>query len=146
MEQKHEKKYSKVLPEDKFLMVFLDNFASACKIFKADILMELLREMNYSNKVRVNQDLIQDIANKLECHPRSVQNYLSTLVEKRVFYRLSKGTYEVNPFYFGKGSLKESIKKLRNSKEWIDIRTLINSKSGEVEYSTSFSEEVNDND
>jgi len=79
------------------------------------ILIEFLSYMSYADtseknggqKIYVNIDMKRDIANKLNLSVESVNKGLFQLVRSGMFKRIGTGTYQVNPFMFGKGEWKD---------------------------------------
>lgn len=95
------------------------------------ILLEFLNHMSYANnndkdggqKIYTNASMKKDIADKLGMKVNTLDKALGTFVSSGLFKRVGTGTYQVNPFMFGKG-------------EWKDIsaiRAIFDFNTGEVD-------------
>lgn len=84
------------------------------------ILIEFLNYMSYANieenhggqLIYVNIDMKNNIAKKLKLSLDSINKCLFKLEKAKIFKRVGKGTYQVNPNMFGKGEWKD-IKAIR---------------------------------
>ena len=100
--------------EPPFLKMYLEDIEILHRLPKnsSDVLHELLRNMNYQSEITVNSLMKNRIAEKLNIkNVRSINNYLSSMVEKDVLQRIGRGVYIVNPYLIAKG-------------EWADIKGL----------------------
>lgn len=81
------------------------------------LLFELLRRSTYAEDgmvIALNSYLKKDIAKtcKPEMSLGTLDNQLTTLVKAGILFRIGRGTYQLNPYFFGKGDWK-SISKIR---------------------------------
>ena len=66
-----------------------------------------IAEKNGGQKIYVNIDMKKDIAEKLNLSLESVNKGLFQLTKSGLFKRIGTGTYQVNPYLFGKGEWKD---------------------------------------
>ena len=66
-----------------------------------------ISEKNGGQKIYVNIDMKKDIAEKLNLSLESVNKGLFQLTKSGLFKRIGTGTYQVNPYLFGKGEWKD---------------------------------------
>lgn len=79
------------------------------------ILIQFLNYMSYADtteknggqKIYVNIDMKKDIAKNLKLSVESINKGLFQLVKSGIFKRIGTGTYQVNPYMFGKGEWKD---------------------------------------
>ena len=73
----------------------------------------LLKHMTYSNIIILNAFIKKQIAKELNYkNVQSLNNNISKLTEGNILIRKGSGTYQVNPFLFGKGKW-EDVKNIR---------------------------------
>lgn len=118
--------------EPNFIKMYLDDIEILHRLPKnsGDVLHELLRNMNYESEITVNSLMKKRICEKLNIkNERSINNYLSQMVEKDVLQRVGRGVYIVNPYLIAKG-------------DWNDIRGLrVKYKNGKREVTPVSKEE-----
>lgn len=128
--------------EPPYIKIYLDDITSIYNLpnSSSDLLLELLRLMSYDGQIILNSSIKKIIQQRVNYkNIASVDNYISALCKKEVFYRVDRGIYKPNPFIFGRGDWK-SISKLRDA--WLHIQ--YNNK-GERKVVSSFSEEIEKN-
>lgn len=77
-----------------------------------DILMCVLKEMNWENKVYLAGKLKKDIIARLGIKLTTFDKALASFVREEILYQVDRGVYLVNPYLFGKGAWKD-IKAIR---------------------------------
>lgn len=107
--------------EPPFVKLYLSDIEILYRLKKnsGDLLLELLRYMNYEGEITVNKLMKERICEKLNIkNIGSINNYLTELVKKDIFQRIGQGVYLANPYLFAKGDWAKNIKGLRvNYKE-----------------------------
>lgn len=104
--------------EPPFVKLYLSDIELLYRLKKnsGDLLLELLRYMNYEGEITVNKLMKERICEKLGIkNIGSINNYLTVLVKKDIFQRLAQGVYFANPYLFAKGDWSKNIKGLRVS-------------------------------
>jgi len=101
------------------------------------ILLELLRLMSYAEEGQIityNDYWRKQIADKTQKKPNTIDKALGDLTNSGIFKRIARGTYQVNPNIFGKGSW-DNIKELRAKFDF---------KAGKIEQDFVYSTENNE--
>jgi hypothetical protein len=114
LHQKHiEEAY--ISKEPDFIKVYLDNILLINNLPSGiqKTLNVLLKRMAYDNVVVLNAYIKKEMAKELDFKTvQSLNNNINKLVKEGIMFRKGTGTYEMNPFLFGRGSW-ENIKKIR---------------------------------
>lgn len=136
-----------VLPkEPNFVKLYLEDllYFADCPLTHRNLINSLLGYATYNNKascmrVHVSGGLKKEIAEELNIKVHTIQNALTDLVKGNVLLRVGSGSYDFNPYFFGKGSWKE-IHKARIEIDYDEIngRTFKSSieRKKEVEHET----------
>lgn len=108
----------KVLREPNFIKLYLDHLSrfKGIQVGLNPILMEMMRSASYANiddrsggqVICLNKWLKESIAKKCNVSIYRIEQAISEFVKKDYMKRIAIGTYQLNPFLFGKG-------------EWTDI-------------------------
>jgi hypothetical protein len=117
-----EKVYNGKHVEPPFIKLYLDDIEILYKLPKksSQFMHELLKNMNYEGEITINSRLKERISEKLELtNVRSMNNYLTDMVNKDVIKRVARGVYMPNPYLFAKGTW-ENVKGLRVQYKEID--------------------------
>jgi hypothetical protein len=102
--------------EQPFVKLYLSDIELLYRLTKnsGDVLLELLKYMNYAGEITVNKLMKERICEKLKIkNIGSIGNYLTEFVKKDVLKRLGQGVYFANPYLFAKGDWTHNIKGLR---------------------------------
>jgi hypothetical protein len=114
LHQKHiEEAY--ISKEPDFIKVYLDNILLINNLPSGiqKTLNVLLKRMAYDNVVVLNAYIKKEMAKELNFKTvQSLNNNINKLVKEGIMFRKGTGTYEMNPFLFGRGTW-ENIKKIR---------------------------------
>lgn len=113
--------------EPDFVKLYLDHLAifNGTDLSINPVLAELLRRATYADsqnphRVVVNAFIKQEIADIVGYkNTKSIDNAISSFVKANYLKRIARGVYELNPYYFGKGSWKD-IKKLRATYDYVN--------------------------
>lgn len=112
--QKHiEESY--VSKEPDYVKIYLDNILQINNLSSGiqKTLNVLLKRMAYDNIVVLNAYIKKQMAEELGFNTvQSLNNNINKLVKEGIMNRKGTGTYEMNPFLFGRGSW-DNIKKIR---------------------------------
>ncbi len=102
--------------EPSYVKLYIDDISHLNNLSKStnSVLYELLKYMNYENRIIIVKSIKIRIAEKLEIELQSVNNNISQLVKKHIIIREATSEYMFNPNLFGKGSWKEN-RELRKS-------------------------------
>lgn len=101
--------------EPPFVKLYLSDIEILYKLPKktGDFLYELLSVMNYEGEITINSFMKKRICKTLNLrNERTINNYLSKMVEVNVLSRICRGVYIMNPYLIAKGDF-ESIEGLR---------------------------------
>jgi hypothetical protein len=108
--------------EPNYIKLYLDTLLTFKKLSKSlnPILLEFLKYMSYASIadgtggqiIYVNAHMKKNIADATGLKIDRINKALTDFVKANVFKRIATGTYQVNPFLFGKGDWKD-IKSIR---------------------------------
>jgi hypothetical protein len=108
--------------EPNYIKLYLDTILHLKNLPKGynSVLLGFLKEMSYakhSNKsggqiIYVNSTMKKNIAEELGVSIYRVSQALSNFVKREIFFRVDRGTYQVNAHIFGKGDWQD-IKEIR---------------------------------
>lgn len=105
--------------EPPFIKLYLDSLLYLKDLPKAHTttLMEFLKRMTYAGDeegqvIYTNSTMKKTIATAIGVTVPHIDNVLSDLTKGEIFYRIGRGTYRVNPNFFGKGEWQD-ISRLR---------------------------------
>ena len=92
--------------EPHFVKLYLKDLAHLRNLpaWVSGVLYELLKLMDYTNEIVLNSTIKNRIANKLELHPKTIDNALVKFTAKKILIRQGKGVFLGNPFIFGRGT------------------------------------------
>lgn len=115
-EEHKSRRKSKIIQEPDFVKLYIKDICKLNDIPTAgnNILNELLKYMNYDNKVLLPSGIKKDITRDLNLGKSTLDNTLNKLVKKDIIKRIGIGVYIFNPFIFGRGKW-EDIKEIRAS-------------------------------
>ncbi|MGG3542853.1 replication/maintenance protein RepL [Priestia megaterium] len=106
---------SYVSKEPDYVKIYLDNILQINNLSSGiqKTLNVLLKRMAYDNIVVLNAYIKNQMAEELGFNTvQSLNNNINKLVKEGIMIRKGTGTYEMNPFLFGRGSW-DNIKKIR---------------------------------
>jgi hypothetical protein len=105
--------------EPDFVKLYISDILKLSDISKGnnDILLALLKRINYENEVFVMSHVKEEIAKELNLKVVTINKAISILSEKNILLRKARGCYLMNPFFFGRGKW-ENIKKIRMELEY----------------------------
>ena len=105
---------SRIPQEPPFIKVYLDYimFLNDLSRKHSAVLMCLILHMSYADAeagqtIFVNAAMKKRIADKLDTTIGCLNNSLTALVRCGVLFRIARGTYQVNPFIFGRGDWRD---------------------------------------
>jgi len=129
IKEEEEKKVIKIPREDEYIKVYIKTIGILHNIpNSADkILFEILKYVNYDNRIIITKPVKETIANRLNISLSRVNNYLTTLTKRNILIREDRGMYILNPYIFGKGNWYD-IYKLRE-----DLHLNVIFKEGEID-------------
>ena len=99
------------------------------------VLNELLKLMDYKNRIILNASIKREIAKDLDISVKTIDNALGLLLKQNVLIRKDIGLFLGNPHLFGKGEWK-NIRELRLTIHYTEKGRVINTevfKDGEYE-------------
>lgn len=105
--------------EPPFIKLYFSDIAKLEDLPKGHdaLLYELFKRTTYDNLVILNAVVKNMIASAINVKPRTIDKYLTTLVDREILFRAGRGTYVFNPNIAARGKWKE-VKKLRLSIEY----------------------------
>jgi hypothetical protein len=116
--------------KDKFMQVYLDDFASLMKINSGaeyKVVLWIGNEMGFNtNEIVLVKAIKERISKDTDINIRTINNTITSLTEKGILLTISRSIYTLNPKLFFKGSLEE-----RNSCVKRIIEYQINSEENE---------------
>lgn len=108
--------------EPEYIKLYLDTVLYISDLPKGynSILLAFLNHMSYASVknnekgqlIYVNSSMKKNIANDLGVSVARLNQALTDFVKGEIFYRVDRGTYQVNPYLFGKGDWQD-IKEIR---------------------------------
>lgn len=113
--------------EPNFVKLYLDHVLvqARTKVDLSPLLMEILKLANYADDERggmyivLNKYAKQLIGSRIDMSLQMIDKNIKQFVSSKVLMRIARGTYLLNPYYFGKGHWTD-IKKIRAT---IDFNT-----------------------
>jgi hypothetical protein len=104
----------KVDDEPNYVKLYLEDICQLNELPKTSskLLNELLKLMDYKNRVLLPSGIKKEIANNLSLSVGTLNNDITKLIKKGIIKRESTGVYLLNPHYFGKGKWQD-IKEIR---------------------------------
>jgi len=107
-----------ILEEDNYIKLYIKhiNIIRDLPLGLEGIICELIKCMNYGNKIVVNSHIKREIAESLGKSFNTVNQYITKLVDNKILIREGRGVYYLNPMLYGKGKWKE-ISELRKKLE-----------------------------
>lgn len=133
--------HSEKSDEPMFIKLYLDHIAifNGTPVGINPILAELLKRTTYADEAEphqivVNLSVKKRIAEKLGYkNTKTIDNAITEFVRAQYIKRIDRGLYQINPYFFGKGSWKD-IKKLRASFDYINGTMTIEAESEEEQH------------
>ncbi len=103
----------KVAQEPSFVKLYVKDMCKLNDIPKTanSVLNALLELCNYDNEIVLNSHIKQKICDKIGIKMQGLNNSITKLNNSNFIDRIGRGTYKLNPHFFGKG-------------KWQDIREL----------------------
>lgn len=97
--------------EDDYIKIYIKhiNYLSNLPTGLEGLIYELIKCMNYGNKIVINSFIKRDIATKLGKTFNTVNQYITKLVDNKILIREGRGVYYLNPLFYGKGKWKDII-------------------------------------
>lgn len=97
--------------EEDYIKIYIKhiNYLSNLPTGLEGLIYELIKCMNYGNKIVINSHIKRDIANNLEKSFNTVNQYITKLVDNKILIREGRGVYYLNPLFYGKGKWKDII-------------------------------------
>ena len=120
----------------RFRLFYAENIATMfrwpIKNKRMVVLSYIIDNMNDSNIIAIMSYSRNILAKQLKVSDKYIMQLVNELIDEKIIYRITRGEYIVNPFYFAHGQSKYNVGKLR----W-QFEALLNAK-GEVaiEYSS----------
>jgi Firmicute plasmid replication protein (RepL) len=104
----------KIQNEPDYIKLYIEHITVLGELPKwvTPILMELLKYVNYENKIILNSSIKKMIATNLEIAYKTIDNTLVKLTKAEILIREDKGIYIANPHLFGRGKW-ENIRRIR---------------------------------
>lgn len=100
--------------EPDYVKLYITDILKLSNISKSnnDILLAILKRMNYNNEVFLLSYVKEEIAQELGLKAVTISKALGVLTDKDILIRKARGCYLINPFFFGRGKW-EDIRKIR---------------------------------
>ncbi len=122
-EIKEEVEYTtiKIPKEDNYIKLYIKYITYMHNLPKGlhPIIYELIKYVNYDNKIIINKDVKETIAKRLKIKENTIKQHIYNLSKENILIRVAQATYILNPYIFGKGNWKD-IYELRKNLE-IDV-------------------------
>ena len=113
---KHEVKSQNVIVEREpdYVKLYIRDILRLNDIPKSgnEVLLAILRRMNYSNDIILISSIKKEIAEELGIKEITLRKAIELFVEKSILLRRDRSVYIINPYFFGRGKWEE-IKKIR---------------------------------
>ena len=95
--------------EDDYIKIYIKhiNYLANLPSGLEGLIYELLKNMNYGNKIVVNSSIKQNIAKNIGKTFNTINQYITRLVDSKILIREARGVYYINPLFYGKGKWKE---------------------------------------
>ena len=109
-------------PEPNYIKLYLDCLGvfsgnAGLSVSLNEIFIELLKLVSYADDdqlVTVNAYVKKRIAEKTGKSVRRIEQALQSWIDNKVLFRVARGTYQLNPYLFGRGDWRD-VKNLRAS-------------------------------
>ena len=109
-------------PEPNYIKLYLDCLGvfsgnAGLSVSLNEIFIEILKLVSYADDdqlVTVNAFVKQRIAKKTGRSVRRIEQALQLWIDNKVLFRVARGTYQLNPYLFGRGDWRD-VKNLRSS-------------------------------
>ena len=109
-------------PEPNYIKLYLDCLGvfsgnAGLSVSLNEIFIELLKLVSYADDdqlVTVNAYVKKRIAEKTGKSVRRIEQALQSWIDNKVLFRVARGTYQLNPYLFGRGDWRD-VKNLRSS-------------------------------
>lgn len=97
--------------EDDYIKVYIKhiNYLSNLPSGLESVIYELIKNVNYGNKIVINSHIKRDISISIGKSFNTVNQYMSKLVECKILIREGRGVYYLNPIFYGKGKWKDIL-------------------------------------
>lgn len=95
--------------EDDYIKIYIKhiNYLANLPSGLEGLIYELLKNMNYGNKIVINSFIKEDIARNIGKTFNTINQYITKLVESKILIREARGVYYLNPLFYGKGKWKD---------------------------------------
>jgi len=95
--------------EPSFIKLYIKDMCKLNDIPKTanNVLNALLEICNYDNEIILNSHVKQKMCDELGMKMQSLNNGISKLTKSEFIDRIGRGTYRLNPYYFGKGKWQD---------------------------------------
>lgn len=97
--------------EDDYIKIYIKhiNYLSNLPLGLEGLIYELIKMVNYGNKIVINSHVKRDISINTGKSFNTINQYMSKLVESKVLIREGRGVYYLNPMFYGKGKWKDIV-------------------------------------
>lgn len=97
--------------EDDYIKIYIKhiNYLANLPSGLEGLIYELLKNMNYGNKIVINSYIKQDIAHNINKTFNTINQYITKLVDNKILIREARGVYYLNPLFYGKGKWKDIV-------------------------------------
>lgn len=117
--------------EEDYIKIYIKhiNYLSNLPSGMESLIYELVKCVGYGNRVIINSHIKRQIAERLGKGFNTVNQYISKLSESKILIREARGTYYLNPLFYGKGRWKDIVElreKLRLTIQYADGEYVIN--------------------
>lgn len=117
--------------EDDYIKIYIKhiNYLSNLPSGMEGLIYELIKCVGYGNRVIVNSHIKRQIAGSLGKSFNTVNQYITKLSDSKILIREARGTYYLNPLFYGKGRWKDIVElreKLKLTIQYEDGEYIIN--------------------
>ena len=104
--------------EPPFIKLYIEDLTAILKLPSGtkDLLYSLLMKMDYENMITLTSRSKKEIASRVGIKIQTFDNYLRKLVDAKIFKRIGRGEYQVNPTLFARGDWTDIS---RQRDEWM---------------------------
>jgi hypothetical protein len=99
--------------EPAFVKLYIEDLSNIYKLPKnsPELLYELLKKLDYEGLISLNSSNKKRICEQTGKALKTLDNFLSMLVDKDVFRRVDRGIFSPNPHLFGRGEWRDIYKR-----------------------------------
>lgn len=97
--------------EDDYIKVYIKhiNYLSNLPIGLEGLIYELIKNVNYGNRIVINSHIKRDISVNTGKSFNTINQYMSKLVDSKIIIREGRGVYYLNPLFYGKGKWRDIV-------------------------------------